>query len=366
VSGLISVITCTIDGDREASVVSNALKTLPNCSIAFRCSELISLNNYLQSQPNLPGRIIIFHDFSSIQIEKFPFLHRDEPPILIDISTLDLTDSELLATTIAQLTRESVMSESAQRSIERDHRFILFTGSSGAPGITTIAANVIWELSQQRFVRACERSEDLLELPWLITGSKTMLHVPGKIEFHGGYKPDQDSHDDRLIVMDCGTTLSIQATKTDRRRQGREFIDSLHRAGTIVYVAQPDERHLHQFRALCDGLREINFRGDFLLVMNKFTEGKENRLLLRSMNVNALTSETLIIPRDLRAVERSRQRSLPLAVLEPRSRIRRAIATLANTLLEKSEPLSVPSPHVTRSASRRRLNSYGEREGASR
>ena len=357
-NGSISVLTCIIDGDRESLVISAIRNALPESTIALRTCDPEILKRFITSESGQSQRILVFHDFHDFAINKELSISLEESPIFIDVAHLDLSDTHHLFQIITHATRERHETPESRSFVERSANFIMVVGSSGAPGCTTITANILWELSQSQTLLAIESDEHSHEMNFLLTGRGGKSDRIGNIEFRRSDPSLTWKSEASLLVMDSGVVQSIHDAHSDRRRHGRNFIDSINRAGIILYIAQPDLRQLNQFRKFEQELYSDKFPGLFLPVLNKYGENKENRAILRAMNENSFEAQAQIIARDNHGMERSRLKSLPLALSEPRSRSRRGIKALALTLLEHTHLVSVPSPRVTSQIKDRRRASH--------
>ena len=356
----IAAITCFIDGEREDQLISAICRALPDIQISFRTSSPESLSNFLRHQHNLQMRTIVFHD-QPLEVLSHSSVESNQI-LFVDVETLDLSRVEDLSQVVARLTREQSPTQVSTRALTRSSNLILVTGSAGAPGTTTVAANLIWEISRKTPVVAIDTNPKRNDLAFLLTGRGSAKNFRGGngIEFlsRQSLSPVMIGAQERLMIMEIGAALSIATSRSDRRREGRDFMDSINQASFILFITQPDRSHISDFHSFCQEILDYRFPGVVIPVLNKFVERKEHRLIAKEISQDPCGSEIVTIARDNQSVDRSREKSLPLGISSPRSRARRAISALAETLLERHSALSVPSPRVTRPLANRRFDAF--------
>jgi len=354
--GTLSVITCMTDGQSEAAIISQLGDAIPESKVIFRHCDPYFVKEFLANTPPLSGRIIIFHDHLGAAPSEFAAVNTEHQLLLIDTNTLHLEKIGEVARSISQVVRESETNAPTRLALRREPKLIMVTGSSGSPGITTIAANLAWQISLLDETYAIDQDPRRRDLLYLFHGrGQTYLRLSAKLTL-GETLPEKVS--DEFLIVDAGCAPELRVAKTDRRSPGRTFIELLERAGVIIYVSQTERSQIKEFERFFGELEEIRYPGLVIPILNKFALTKDHRLTLKELKGKSGGREVKTLGRDQESLDRAKSESLLVLQSSPRSKVSRALIEVANNLFQQLSDQSVRSTGVPSENKKRELRAH--------
>ena len=347
----IFVITCISDGDIEGALIAQLPDAIPGCQILFRESDPQSIINFVGSITSDQGRLIIFHDCRLQELSAEKSSSADNPHLYIDVNKLDLRDSSALILEIGRKVRQSEVITLPRRILQNHSNVVLVTGSHGAPGITSITANLAWQLSSGREVIAIDKNPIRQDLNYLFNArGQDFSRVSARLTISKSL-PANDF--ETLLIIDAGSAPQLRSAQSDRRHVGREFMELVERAGAIIFVTQPEKCHFNELSSFFSELQELGFRGWSSLILNKYLPCKEHRLFFQEIKSSVKSANLRAIPRDLPSFDRAKAASLLAMQISPRSKVRKAVDVLATDLIQAISHESVRSTRDTSEISKR-------------
>ena len=348
---LIEVMTCIRDGVLEDQIISAIPIAIPDFTILLRSHEINSvillLSNELSRDATSLRRVVLFHDCDAGDLGEIRSLENalskkkknsealERSILIIDINKLNLRNQKILIEEISNLIRSDHNSPmpSEQRKRLRFRNLILVTGTSGSPGITTVAANLAWNMAQSHTTSLIDRDPQRRNLALLFSGrgEEEFFSVSPHLIISRELSVREEAD---ITIVDGGAMIDLIAARTDRRQPAREFIDLVDLAALTIFVAQPESAQLHEIERFIDQRRELSRYSPLLILLNKFFPSRDHRIFLKSLTRMNQQEPILIGHRDLGAIDRSKREALLLAQISSRSKIRRDLQALTVKALE--------------------------------
>ena len=163
----IFVITCISDGDIEGALIAQLPDAIPGCQIIFRNSDPQSILNFVGRINFDQGRAIIFHDCRREELSAPEKTNAGDKHLYFDVNNLDLRDTSALILEIGRKVRQSEVTKPSRKVLQNQANVVVVTGSHGAPGISSITANLAWKVSSGREVIAIDKDPIRQDLYYL-------------------------------------------------------------------------------------------------------------------------------------------------------------------------------------------------------
>lgn len=213
-----------------------------------------------------------------------------------------------------------------------------FTGSTGSPGISTVAMNVAAEISlleKTVLVDAAITRRDLAPRFGMKSRGEVVSLNPtlDLIDL-----PEVDSRldwgkDHEYICADLGVAPSISLSLSDRRVASRSYLRNLERCRFVVYIAAPETHAVDEMYRFAQDLQRNFPDTKAVYVLNKFNNStrqqgikKSFRAAVKELNPN---QEIFTIPLDYQVLDRTQARFATVLEVSPHSSLRKAIRAVS-------------------------------------
>ena len=325
----IRVITFIQDAAREDELLSALVSGIPSCELVFRARSLASLEEYCAYAPHESESIILIHDQNSPYAKLIP-AHLLRQFRTVDISQMNNSSSEIIAHDLARTIREDHVAQPQARGRVKRSGLISITGTSGSPGITSIAINVARELSEQMKVALIDLDQCRRDIAHHL-GGRSGERLRSSQNLRVTYALDE-SDQTELVVVDLGSAPELKQAIGDRRSHGREFLSVMEQSETLLYIVQPESSQLHELENFLTELSRTSFAGKLHIIHNKFSSNSRNRAAYKRARALSDAWSHHMLPWDLASMERAKNQLSTLAESVPRSKLRRAVKELASTI----------------------------------
>lgn len=269
-------------------------------------------------------------------------------------------DHESFLSQVYERLRKPEKSETAfegrtTRAMSRNGNWIGVTGSSSAPGITTVAINLAAELSTNHLttlvdgdvrrsdigiklgVKSQDRSIQLSESLRLINLSQVEPSVSNKIIESVMSEPVTEVE---KFCIDLGTAPELRVAISDRRRTGQEFVEKLQLCSQLLYVVQPENHSLSEMEHFYFQLCEFYPEAQVTFVLNKSATSSRHQAIKKSFRRKIeemqVKQKHFIVPMDYALVDRAQGRFATVSEVAPRSTLRKAYQELSIYLLKST------------------------------
>jgi Flp pilus assembly CpaE family ATPase len=317
------------DEDRVIAALANQGYTL-----AFRAFSCEELEKYLENINSDQRLLVIMSE--NFELTKFVNAHRNKTNLkFVTLSRTVMKSEALLLDIVHETLRRSEESQSSRSVFFKETKWIAVTGSSGSPGITTVALNVASEISAYRenvLIDADIRHQDIHIRLGARREGKTIL-TPS-LAFTGIISQEDrallEMRKDECCIFDVGQMpVFNESLLVDRRLETRSTLEIVLRSSTIVYVAQPNNRSLVELEKFLDfahrELREVQI----LLFVNKMSSSDRQKSLYKSFKNRISNYPSFTAPRDHPLIDRAEGRFAVLSEVGARSSLRKAVQELS-------------------------------------
>lgn len=323
----IGIISLLSDSHFEDKVIASLISPeLPDLFLEFRAISQVQLMNFLDSRPPDGLRRIILHDEDYLDINTQ--VVRLQSLIALNLRTIKVTE---IRDEVVRALRSFEATVVSKREVVKRENFVLVTGSSSAPGITTVAINLANELSNELPVRLLDCDPRRSDIAFLLGGKRDSASVRLSNQLSISRVEYQDSG---LNIADWGAAPDLNTAVSDRRFQSRGFSDALESASTVVFVAQPENNLMFELERFLEACRARIVTSKVIFLINRLGDSTRQRSIYRRCQARVGGGVILSSPLDISALERAKAQYAPLSEVAPRSKLRRSYRELATLLIE--------------------------------
>lgn len=322
----IGIITCLGDAQIEDSVISSLFSgELPELNLEHRALSFGSLHAFLVALPRDDQRRILIHDLDEVTLSAIRAISAG----LVQLRLTEATPNGIRSEVSRSLRNFDSVIPQQRQQLRTD--LVLVTGTSGAPGITTVALNLASELAFEREIQLVDLDSRRKDLAFLLGGKRaaSTTRLDKKLSISSG-----ELSEGALNLADGGVAPDLSLALSDRRSAARSFSDTLDCAATVIFVAQPENNLTFELERFLDAYSNHLFSARPLFLINKLGSSVRHRSILRRCQARIGSLEMHTAPWDQSALERSKTQYAPLAAVAPRSRLRKSLRDLALQLLQ--------------------------------
>ena len=359
-SSKVKVITCIRDAWIEDRLVPAILETFHDGEFIFRSSNPELVIKFLHSRFEISefeelGRTFIFHDCGDTLPPALSALaKKNDSLLIIDINRFSGNTIEDLCNEISATVRTSALIIEEKPLLLPIKNQIMITGDGGASGVTTVAANLAWELSQRARTLGIDLNLEKQDLAEQFGGRKAeAFFSPFKNLTISSTLGEIQNAD--VIIVDVGHALNLEMVRTDRRNSARKFHDLLASSEIIIYVINGEQGNLNSFLDFYGSVKEFS-RAHLLVLLNKFQSTPQSRQIYKELKSLLNSKDLHLGHRDISTFDRIRTERAMLGQIAPRTRIRKDLALLADGIAEilaRSLPEEQLISRTRRAATRR-------------
>ena len=323
----IGVITFVSDAQYEDLIIESLINgDLGEYYLELRAITISEIENICKAfdSDEVP-RILI----TDLPLES-QFFNKDLSILQIDLRR-DLTRQEILAA-VASSIRNQKASPQENLNLMPIKNFAVVTGTSGSPGISTLAINLAYELANEHQIRLVDADAKRSDLAFLMGGKRDVDVVNLSAKLSISERPSTDTA--ILNLIDCGSALDLSAALTDRRKSAREFCNYLEGAGRVLFVVQPENNLMYELERFLEAYQRGVFTAKPVFVVNKVGDSQRQRSIQKRAFARIGNLPVISLPLDQSTLERSKSQYSPIAEVAPRSKLRKSIRELAELLIE--------------------------------
>lgn len=345
----IALATCFGDAQREDQVIA-ALDLvvseefqLVSRAISFDEAQCEKLEAHINS-----GRVLLIHDggYEASQIIRN---YSSSPSFFsFEVTPERFIEAIALRSDVLAASRRSEEETVARAPIKRSENLIAITGTSGAPGITSIAMNLGFEFSQTRKTLMVDQNQIRRDIAFLF-GSKApnqdsseIIQIGERLLLSSAIPSESERVRESIILVDCGFAPDMKRASSDRRALQRAWFDLIEMSSMILFVIQPEETQLHEMERFLSGLAQFAPNHRVLIVMNKVGDGPRARGIRKRLQhrIASYPQATLMAPIPLEndLFERAKSQLQPAISLAPKRRLRRSIHGIVEVISLSADP----------------------------
>lgn len=327
----IGLITALVNAENEDRIIASLISD--GFTLEKRCHSMHQLRDYL-SVTSSTERFLIIAD------EEFGLLSQDcstlvsEQRALLQVPAHTFLSSEEIRFRSHEAVRQPVAPILQLRTFQRQKNFVAITGSSGSPGITTIALNLASELSEQRKVQLIDgdpQRRDLFQRIGLQnrdTSALTPQLSVASIDYMNT-ATTLDANLGTIVCIDIGDAPPLKELVKDRRKLGRDFLENYQMCSHVVYVAQAENYSLAELESFREAMTEIAPEISIVWVLNKIGNSTRQKAIQKSFSARISGNQGFYLPREHAVLDRAQGQYSTLVEVAPRSALRRAVKELS-------------------------------------
>ena len=332
-SKAIGVVTYIQNADFEDRLIKALVSDgVSEVRLEHRAVTESSLNDFFDSKPPSEARLILIHDQELVwpDAELVPLKFPNLTSLHLDSNFNQ--DPKEIEDIVNRTLRSFEAPTPKRRNVISRRNLIVITGTTGAPGVSTVAINLASEVARFRstelvdahptrkdlgFLLGAKRSEDRVQL------SKNLL-ISGSLE----------EESPRLQIVDAGPIPDLNRAFSDRRSEVSNYIDLLESAAQIIFLMIPDNNHMFELEAMLASFDARRFKGKPIFVMNQLGNSRRERSIYKRFQARVSAHLSFATPFDRENLDRAKAAYSPLLDVAPRSKLRRSLSELAGALIE--------------------------------
>ena len=217
------------------------------------------------------------------------------------------------------------------KSIRRDS-WVLFTGSDGSPGISTLALNTAQEyskLAQMLLIDADLSQQSLSQMVGeRVSYQRSALNNALSLQSIASFD-EIESREDESVFIDVGSAPVMSQAVSDRRTEGKFFMQALNSCSHLIYIIHQDSRALYQLEQFEEFLKMFSSKLNVIYLLNKESSSSSRPLFRKSFRSKIDGKPHFFMPYEYGNLERARNRYATLSEVNSRSSLSRALRELA-------------------------------------
>jgi hypothetical protein len=222
----------------------------------------------------------------------------------------------------------------SRNSLSKDS-WVLFTGSDGSPGISTIALNTAQEyskLAQMLLVDADLSQQSLSQMVGeRMSYQRSALNNALSLQSITSFD-EIESRENESVFIDVGSAPVMSQAVSDRRTEGKFFMQALSSCSHLIYVIHQDSRALYQLEQFEESLKMFSSELNVIYLLNKESSSSSRPLFRKSFRSKIDGKPHFFMPYEYGNLERARNRYATLSEVNSRSSLSRALRELATYL----------------------------------
>ena len=217
------------------------------------------------------------------------------------------------------------------KSIRRDS-WVLFTGSDGSPGISTLALNTAQEYSKLAQVLLIDADLSQPSLSQMVgervSYQRSALNNALSLQSIASFD-EIESREDESVFIDVGSAPVMSQAVSDRRTEGKFFMQALNSCSHLIYIIHQDSRALYQLEQFEESLKMFSSELNVIYLLNKESSSSNRPLFRKSFRSKIDDKPHFFMPYEYGNLERARNRYATLSEVNSRSSLSRALRELA-------------------------------------
>ena len=329
----IGIITWLESAEFE-DLVLQALLTqgISRVELEYRALSIDSLVRFLADKPATDSRFILIHDGDEItstlerELRRFPGAIRMAiEPAIGDVAVE-------IERTVNRALREFETIPVPRKSVQRMKNLVVVTGSTGAPGTTTITLNLGNELSRLKPVALIDLHPNRRDLAFLLGAKRSSKSV--RLSDNLSISGELSEESSALQLVDAGPIPNLESAFSDRRAPARNYVDLLERAETLIFLMTPDNNHMFELESILASLDAGRITARAIFILNQTGNTRRERSIQKRFSARVGRYEWQYLPFDRDSLDRAKSAYSALLDVAPRSKLRKSIGEVANRLFE--------------------------------
>ncbi|GBL23142.1 hypothetical protein EMGBS5_11360 [Clavibacter sp.] len=138
-----------------------------------------------------------------------------------------------------------------------------------------------------------------------------------------------ESREDESVFIDVGSAPVMSQAVSDRRTEGKFFMQALSSCSHLIYIIHQDSRALYQLEQFEEFLKMFSSKLNVIYLLNKESSSSSRPLFRKSFRSKIDGKPHFFMPYEYGNLERARNRYATLSEVNSRSSLSRALRELA-------------------------------------
>ena len=329
----ISIITYLQDSEFEDQVIEALIsKGINEVKLEYRALDEKGLITFLGSLPKSEIRRILILDQEINSIEFRRSIHNLPDLIICNLKADIAMARREIESIVNRSLREVDTDVAPKRLARRQENLIVVTGTTGAPGVTTLTMNLGFEIARFKRVELIDAHPNRQDLAFLLGAKRSSKNV--KLSEQLLITSDYRDGAEHAQLVDAGPVPDLAKAFSDRRLTIRNYVELLESASQIIFLMTPDNNHMFELENILSALDAGRLNAKASFILNQMGNSSRERSIKKRFEARVGNYSFFSLPYDRDAIDRAKGRYCALIDIAPRSRLRRAISEVANSVFE--------------------------------
>ena len=295
----IGIITWLESAEFEDMVLEALLtQGISKVELEYRALAVEPLIAFLQSREDTGSRFILVHSSDEIPRDLEREIRRFPDAIRLKIEPINGEAAIEIERSVNRALREFESEPIRKSAVLQERNLIVVTGTTGAPGTTTITLNLGSEASLLQQVELVDLHPNRRDLAFLLGAKRSSesVRLSERLYISGGLgSAELASNKSKWRIVDAGPMPKLESAFSDRRAPVRDYVDLLERAERIVYLMTPENNHMFELESFLSSFDAGRIRAKPLFLLNQFGGSRRERSIQKrfSARVGQHDSHTL-------------------------------------------------------------------------
>jgi hypothetical protein len=334
----IGIITWLESAEFEDMVLEALLtQGISKVELEYRALAVEPLIAFLQSREDTGSRFILVHSSDEIPRDLEREIRRFPDAIRLKIEPINGEAAIEIERSVNRALREFESEPIRKSAVLQERNLIVVTGTTGAPGTTTITLNLGSEASLLQQVELVDLHPNRRDLAFLLGAKRSSesVRLSERLYISGGLgSAELASNKSKWRIVDAGPMPKLESAFSDRRAPVRDYVDLLERAERIVYLMTPENNHMFELESFLSSFDAGRIRAKPLFLLNQFGGSRRERSIQKRFSARVGQHDSHTLPFDREALDRAKSAYSALQDVVPRSKLRRSLGEVAKALLE--------------------------------
>ena len=334
----IGIITWLESAEFEDMVLEALLtQGISKVELEYRALAVEPLIAFLQSREDTGSRFILVHSSDEIPRDLEREIRRFPDAIRLKIEPINGEAAIEIERSVNRALREFESEPIRKSAVLQERNLIVVTGTTGAPGTTTITLNLGSEASLLQQVELIDLHPNRRDLAFLLGAKRSSesVRLSERLYISGGLGfAELASNKSKWRIVDAGPMPKLESAFSDRRAPVRDYVDLLERAERIVYLMTPENNHMFELESFLSSFDAGRIRAKPIFLLNQFGGSRRERSIQKRFSARVGQHDSHTLPFDREALDRAKSAYSALQDVVPRSKLRRSLGEVAKALLE--------------------------------
>ncbi|MGA1402824.1 MAG: hypothetical protein ACO312_06755, partial [Candidatus Nanopelagicaceae bacterium] len=322
----IGIITWLESAEFEDMVLEALLtQGISKVELEYRALAVEPLIAFLQSREDTGSRFILVHSSDEIPRDLEREIRRFPDAIRLKIEPINGEAAIEIERSVNRALREFESEPIRKSAVLQERNLIVVTGTTGAPGTTTITLNLGSEASLLQQVELVDLHPNRRDLAFLLGAKRSSesVRLSERLYISGGLgSAELASNKSKWRIVDAGPMPKLESAFSDRRAPVRDYVDLLERAERIVYLMTPENNHMFELESFLSSFDAGRIRAKPLFLLNQFGGSRRERSIQKRFSARVGQHDSHTLPFDREALDRAKSAYSALQDVVPRSKLR--------------------------------------------